>query len=43
MRVVKYKVSFGGEVDQKMWNDGWRVSVAFNFYKIKILKYEFGY
>lgn len=43
MRIVKYKLSLNGKVDEKMWNNGWRVSVAFKIFNVKILKYTYGY
>lgn len=36
---IKYKISFTGRTDEKLWNDGWLVSVAFRFLGILIFRY----
>jgi hypothetical protein len=38
---VKYKYTKDGSVDNKLWSEGWRVSVAFTIFGFKFLKYTY--
>jgi len=36
---IKYKISFTGQPDRKLWDSGWRVNMIWRFWRICLLRY----